>query len=307
MASQADERAVNLDHNLVLEQLRSIGIEAGDTVHVTADLLRAGIKCDQPSLLRTFWVKVLKEAVGSNGTIVVVAFTKTFFRFRKNSRLIFDRYSASTSGALSRAFLEDAESVRSSHPTNSIVAWGEHANWICSRHTPLSATYSFIGDLATLKGKHLMLGTLDKKNAPAGFHYAQESIGETRTTPGVGFFQVYFRTKDNGLSLFTRWDGGGCSGAGFKTLCYHIIDNSINFGPVGSSNSALISIERSIEVCKHLLLNNRRYLTCDDKECLTCRGRFKVSGLAVVLFYLKFCYKNFSKIKAKILSRAGEV
>lgn len=290
----------------ILNQLRELGISNGDTILITADLLSVGLVNRNRGILIDSWIDILMNLVGPDGTIVLTSYSKSFFRFAKNKNLCFSRTQRTTSGALSQILLDTDLAIRSTHPTNSIVAIGKHARYICEKHTRESLCYDYVETLIEFNGKHLMLGTLDRNNAPAGFHYAQQLIGETRTTPGFGLFQCYYFDESGAKRLFTKWDGGGCSGAGYKVIGHHLIGGDASIGVVGNSISAVFNIKRSIELCRQELVNNRRYMVCDDEMCLTCKGRYSTSGLNVIPFYLRYIFKKLPQIIKKIKKRRLE-
>ncbi len=284
-----------IDKDSILRDLKKIGISKGDHVLVTADLLNVGYFNKSRKQTLHDWLEILRESVGEAGTVVCVAYSKYFFRFKKNDEICFHRYAQVTSGSLSEAFLKCEDAKRSTHPTNSILAIGSLANYLCENHTEKSKSYSWTKDLALVGGKHLMLGTIDRKNAPAGFHFAQELIGETMRTPGVGFIQTYY-IKNGTKKTFTRWDAGGCSGSGYKMFDYLTLKNAVIFGTVGKSFSALIDINKSIDVAKDLLINNRPFMVCDNRLCLFCRGRWVTSKWSVIIFYFKFILNKSFKL-----------
>lgn len=272
----------------LVQELRMLGVQLGDTLFITADLMVANLHSKSRIETEKLWLESLIEVVGEDGTILAAAYTKSFSRFSKNHSLVFTSKSRCTSGALPSAMLKHRDCHRSTHPTNSIVAIGRHSRRLCEAHTEFNKSYDAIKILLDLNGKHLMIGTLDEKNAPLGFHYAQQEIGETLTCPGVGLRQTFFiNEKTNEKKIFTRWDIGGCSGAGYKTIGHHILKDAISFGKIGNALSALIDAKKSVQICKELLVKNRKSMICDDNTCLFCQGRWSVNGMRTIIFYAK--------------------
>lgn len=279
----------------LISQLRGLGICNGDTVFVNADLLRPGFFVRSRKETLAAWVRILREAVGEDGTIVAPAYTKTFFRFKKDESIVFTADEPSTAGALTAAMLMEPDVVRSTHPSNSNVALGKHAERICGSHTPESPCYGIFDEISKLGGKHLMLGTIDRKNAPVAFHYSQELLKETKFTPGVGLLQTYYIDQNGDRRLYTRWDGGGCSGVGYKLFGHLLLHEATRIGYVGNAQTALTDISKSVEIVRPLLAKERSRWVCDDRMCLTCQGRWSVNGIFVILFYFKFFLtKSFS-------------
>ena len=186
------------------------------------------------------WVEIFNNLVGKNGTIVIPAFTNSFFRYGKKKDIIFNLDSAPNGGALVRAFHKFGNPERSHHPTNSCFAIGPEAKFILNGHDANSSCYTPYGKVIRLNGKNLMLGTLDTCNAPMSFHYAQEVLGHTKKHPLSGLLQAYYIDKDGQKKLYTRYDIGGCTSGAFKSLSHHLIDKAMVIGKVGLSLSAVI-------------------------------------------------------------------
>ena len=271
----------------VLDQLVALGVRQGDVLFVTADLMQVGLFVKSRSETMRIWVDLLYQSVGAEGTIIVASYTPVFFRLKKDSRVVFGPQTASTSGALSNALLSDPRSKRSQHPTNSCVAIGRDAQEILCGHDQNSMSYSVLGEIAERGGKHLMLGTVDRMNAPLGFHYAQEILGITKTEPTVGMFQTYYHDASGQLQLFTKWDVGGCSRGGYKMLGALVLENAITLGQIGNAKTALIDVKKSTTIAQSALTSDRRAFICDDPWCTSCRGRWAVSGLATPYFFFK--------------------
>ena len=233
------------------------------------------------------WVELLTQAVGPEGTVIVAAYTPVFFRLKKNAGVVFSSQVVSTAGALSNALLRDPRAKRSQHPTNSCVAIGRDVEEILKGHDQNSLSYSVLGQIVQRGGKHLMLGTVDRMNAPLGLHYAQELLGITKTEPTVGMFQTYYHDATGRLQLFTKWDVGGCSRGGYKILGHLLLENAMTMGQVGNAKTALIDAEKSTKIAQAALTADRRAFLCDDPWCTSCRGRWSVSGLATPFFYFK--------------------
>jgi aminoglycoside 3-N-acetyltransferase len=270
----------------VLEELALLGVQRGDILFVTADLMRVGFFLKNRNETLTSWVRLLSQAVGENGTIVAAAYTPVFFRLKKKESVVFTRAAPTTAGALSAALLSDPRSMRSNHPTNSCVAIGRYAEEILQGHDQNSLCYSVLGKIVQRGGKHLMLGTIDNKNAPLGLHYAQERLGITRAEPTVGLFQTYYIDTSGQKKIFTKWDTGGCSRGGYKMFGKLLIENALKIGRVGNTQAALIDAEKSALIALAALNNDRRAFICDDKSCISCRGRWSVSGLATPFIYI---------------------
>ena len=283
----------------VFDQLVSLGVRQGDVLFVTADLMQVGLFFKSRSETMRAWVDLLSQAVGEQGTIIVAAYTPVFFRFKKDARVVFTPHSATTAGALSNALLRDERSVRSCHPTNSCVGIGRDAKEILKGHDQNSLCYSVLGEVVKRGGKHLMLGTVDRMNAPLGLHYAQELLGITKTEPTVGMFQSYYLDESGQQKLFTKWNVGGCSRGGFKLFGHLLVDDAISLGRVGQSQAALIDAKKSTTIAHNALAADRSAFVCENLTCVSCRGRWTVSGIKTPILYfqvlIRRLYRNFNK------------
>jgi aminoglycoside N3'-acetyltransferase len=244
-------------------------------------------------------VDLLTQAVGPEGTVIVAAYTPVFFRLKKDARVVFSSQVVSTAGALSNALLRDPRAKRSQHPTNSCVAIGRDAEEILRGHDQNSLSYSVLRQIVQRGGKHLMLGTVDRMNAPLGLHYAQELLGITKTEPTVGMFQSYYLDESGQQKLFTKWNVGGCSRGGFKLFGHLLVDDAISLGRVGQSQAALIDAKKSTIIAYSALVANPSAFVCENPTCVSCRGRWAVSGMKTPILYfqklIRRLFRNFNK------------
>lgn len=271
----------------ILSDLRALGIVEGDLLFVTANLGSVGYLAASRSQTMRDWVHLLSTAVGESGTVIVAAYTPSFFRFNKNAEIVFSRSAKSNAGPLANAFLNDAKSVRSDHPTNSYVGIGPLASSILRDADSAAMSYTPIGKMVSLGAKNLMLGTVDKDNAPMCFHYAQEELGITRTEPTAGWFQTYVDQGGGERALYTRRDVGGCSRGAHNLYGKLLATGAMRIGSVGASTSALIDGPRSLETIRRVLKTQREIVLCEDQWCTSCYGRWSNVGYRVFGFYAR--------------------
>lgn len=292
--------------SLVLE-LRGLGIDDGDILFLSADLMRVGyFNKNSENTLRD-WVGILLEVVGNEGTLIIPSNTNTFSRFNKNKDIVFTSDTPPNCGSLSMAFFRYAECLRSAHPTNSCLGIGPKARYILDGHDELSLSYSIYGRIIELGGKNLMLGTVeDRKNSPMPFHYCQELLGHTRKHPLVNLQQTYFIDSLKNRKLYTRKDVGGCTAGAINTFGEHIAKKAIKFGTVGKSLSAIVDTARSKELLMDIFKERPYLIKCSNKKCLSCYGRYIYNGSGVFKFYFmnfpRFIYKIMFRMKTKLSS-----
>jgi aminoglycoside 3-N-acetyltransferase len=262
-----------INADTIKTQLREIGIKQGDVVFLTADLMRVGLFVKDRTSTLSIWLEILKDVVGSTGTLVIPAYTSSFFRHRKDKDCIFHKHAESTSGALSKAFLDDPLIARSSHPTNSCLAVGPYADFILKEHDERSSSYLPYQRIIELGGKHLMLGCLaDRALSPMAVHAAQEYLGLTSQNWKHGLMQSYYRDEQGAIQIFTRKDYGGCTSFGFKVIGHHIINNAISIGKIGQGLSAYIDCQKSFQIFIDIYKKNPYQLKCENPKCADCWG-----------------------------------
>jgi aminoglycoside 3-N-acetyltransferase len=257
----------------IVLQLKNIGVKSGDVIFLAADLLRVGYFNKNREQTLVDWVDALKESVGNDGTLVIPAYTKTFFIWKKDAGIFFNEFSPTTSGSLSAAFQNYPSVKRSKHPTNSCFAIGNSAEYILDGHDEMATSYLPYSRIIELGGKNLMIGAFsDVRLAPMAMHFAQEYIGFSKRHWAAGLLQTYFIDQQGAIRLFTRHDVGGCTAGGYKVIGHHLIANAINFGKVGGASAALIDCSKSMEIFVNVLKNNPGLVRCDNQLCPDCYG-----------------------------------
>jgi aminoglycoside 3-N-acetyltransferase len=266
--------------------LGKIGIAEGDLLFVTANLGAIGYAAKNRSQTINDIVEVILHAVGESGTVVAASYTDSFFRLQPDKEVIFSHNSASNSGPLSNAFLQNPRSVRSMHPTNSYVGIGPLAEKILRDHDSADMSYTPIGKMVSLGAKNLMLGTIDKTNAPMCFHYAQEQLGITRRSPYAGWFQTYHKREDDSIVIFTRNDAGGCSRGAHNLYGKLLTAGAMRMGYVGKANCALIDGQSSLKIIRDAIKLQSKISSCEDKLCTSCYGNFSTVGFSAIGFWI---------------------
>ena len=179
------------DKELIINDFRRLGILKGDFLFITADLLRVGYFNESKSQTEKDWVQILFDVVGDEGDVIVACYNKTFFKFKKNNNLIFNKNIESSSGALSNILLKSNKCFRSNHPTNSYIGFGKRALNVLKDHDKTKGSYQVVEDILQFKPKNLMIGTIDKQSAPMAFHQVQHNLGYNYKHPFCGLKQIY--------------------------------------------------------------------------------------------------------------------
>ena len=260
------------DKELIINDFRRLGILKGDFLFITADLLRVGYFNESKSQTEKDWVQILFDVVGDEGDVIVACYNKTFFKFKKNNNLIFNKNIESSSGALSNILLKSNKCFRSNHPTNSYIGFGKRALNILKDHDKTKGSYQVVEDILQFKPKNLMIGTIDKQNAPMAFHQVQHNLGYNYKHPFCGLKQIY-TIEDGTKKIFTRKDIGGCSGASHKLLPEVINLSLSTVGLIGRAKTLVIDGAQAHKMFYKILKKKVDLVQCDDKSCIGCYGR----------------------------------
>jgi aminoglycoside 3-N-acetyltransferase len=279
--------------NSLGRQLSELGVQSGDLLFIAADLMKLGyFKKNRKQTLDDI-VDMLFSLIGDDGTIVIPSYTEYFTRFRKQPDIIFNQNVDSTSGSLSNHLLKHPRALRSSHPTNSVIAIGRYAEYIVENHDEHSSSYSPILKVIELGGKNLMLGCFnDFRLAPMALHAAQEKLGYTSKHWMSGNVQTYFYNRNGEKKLFTRYDIGGCASGAYKLLGHHFKNGAIDILKTGNSNSALIDTKKSYELIFKILQKHPEIIRCDDSRCHDCYGSSVYNPKGFILHWIAFFIKK---------------
>jgi aminopeptidase-like protein/aminoglycoside N3'-acetyltransferase len=188
----------------VRKALGELGIMPGDTVfvHVSAEALGRPAKASSPDEVAQLWLESLREAVGSEGTLLVPTYT---FSFCKGE--VFDVAGTPTAGgpwSRSTGFLEAFRTqpgvVRSRDPIHSVAGIGPRAAELLRDVAPTCFGQGSVHDrLLAAGGKILLVGAPLEE---ATFrHYVEEVVG----IPGR--FKKLFtgRIRDGGVERKQGW------------------------------------------------------------------------------------------------------
>ena len=288
----------------ILEQLKNLGINNGDTIFVAADLMRVGYFNSSIDQTLLDWVEIFDELLGDKGTIVVPTYSPSYIRLIKKYDFIFTKESASNSGSLAKAYLNFAPgALRGDHPTNSCTSKGFYAEDISKVDGPSFKKYSPYAKVIELGGKNLMLGIVDQRNCPFTYHHVQENLGHTRTHPYSGMLETSYINELGVKTRFIVNEVGGCTAGVHKTWGYHLDKGAVKFGQVGKSLSALVDSKKSVEIITKVMTENPHFIKCDDRTCTSCYGRFRYNGFGVIFFYFQSIPNLFKKLRNRLFSR----
>jgi aminoglycoside 3-N-acetyltransferase len=266
------------------QDLEQLGLQRGDLALVRADVGEIGrVKGGTGESL----IGALRDAVGPEGTLVALAFTKTTFLGRLRDSDVFDEKTPPTTGALARLFLEQPDAVRSRHPTNSFVALGARAAEVMAGHDERASSFAPMGKLVEHSGKQVLVGCTRSSPGFTTVHWAQHVLGLDRRSILRGWFGARYE-KDGAVHTFRREDIGGCSLGFHKLYAEYEKAGLLRRGLVGKAESMLISAPAAYALEHRILSKDPRAVLCDDPLCAFCRGSWLYNKREMLAFYPRF-------------------
>lgn len=176
-ALEADREAGRvLTQSQLVDEIRSLGIVAGDTVLVHSSMSRIGYLEHGPD---TF-IDAFLEVLGPQGNLLMPSSPNPELQaiyIRKNK--VFDvRDTPSMMGKITEVFRKRPNVMRSAHPTEPVCAFGPDAAWLTEGHlgeeTPYTARSPFCR-LYEKQGKILYIG-VTLINAGTNLHTLEDAV-----------------------------------------------------------------------------------------------------------------------------------
>lgn len=268
--------------NSLVDDLGRLGIAKGDVVLVRASLKKIGIPGER---IGETLVNTLLNAVGDEGTIVGLTFTRNFFLPRIDKKYIFNAQTPSTSGGFTGAMLAHPKAVRSMHPTNSYVAIGRDAHAILDHQDESSTCFSPIEKIVDMDGKMILIGCVFNSPGFTTVHLAQEKLGLSSRSILKGLIGVYYQ-KDSQIKLFKKRDFGGCSDGFYKLYSHYVRNEKLICGEIGNAYSIGIKAKDAYTIDYNVIKNDNKYPLCDNPRCFSCRGTWWYNKSDMVKYYL---------------------
>jgi aminoglycoside 3-N-acetyltransferase len=251
----------------IVSDLRSFGIQEGDHVGASLSFKSIGRVHSGPE----GFIDALIEAVGSGGTIMMPTYTSFYplpdVRSGKIDYIFDHRTTKATTGLIPEMLRNRDASIRSMHPTNSITAIGEAAEYLTEGHDEEATAYLPYSRLAGIDGKILCMGVGD--NLIAVRHEAQYLAGLLNVIPFK--LGVNYRDGDGSIKTFIRRDRGGCMKRLPEFVPKLMEMGIIKEGRVGKARSLLMPAKEGLEAMTAMLKEDPTLNLCDEISCLWCR------------------------------------
>lgn len=272
------DNPLSVNKAMIVEALKKLGIQEGDVLLVHSGLSYLGhIEGGADTVL-----DALTEAVGSEGTILLPAFTRPYIGFEgyvNRSRVyrpfapeFFDRINT---GAVPRALLYRPGSKRSAHATHSWCGVGKMADYCLSAHGLLDGPVSENSPLAKaweLGGKVLFFGNdihsntflhylEDKTNAP----YLANATVKIKDADGTLHTEVIRNhlPGDRSFYGYTPREGKFYRNALKKGL-------EIKVEELGMGRLQLMDLKQLHDIGMELFKEDPLATLCDNPDCKFC-------------------------------------
>jgi aminoglycoside N3'-acetyltransferase len=263
----------------LVRDLRAIGVEEGDCLALGVSLRSIGWVEGGPETV----VEALLESVGPEGTIMVPSFTRVFptplagnrrgkgLRQRWDGLIpweyVFDpQTTPPLTGAIPTAMWRRADSVRSRHPQNSVVAIGRLARFLTEDHDENAAPYLPYSRLGEARGKGLFIGLGGRLVALR--HQAQFEAGLMDILPARA--GVRYRRADGSIQIYKR-RGYACVSVLHRLNPWLEDLGLLRKGRVGEADSIIADAHGTIEELARMLRQDPALNLCSDYRCLFCR------------------------------------
>ena len=254
---------------MLAHDFSKIGVQNGDTVLIRASLGAIG---RMEKKANTF-IDALYETVGSEGTIVSLAFTSGSWIRKPKVEDAFRPDKKSYAGALPNALLKYPNKFRSEHPMCSYVAIGKNAPFVTSGHDCKSTAYEPVRKVIELNGKCMLVGCVNSSPGFTTTHLAEADLGYLDSLPLMPWLNKTYYADENGkLKIFSRKDPGLCSQSFYKFYSLYVKEGILKTGHIGNAYSILSNAKKAYDIDFNQLKQNKLFNICENKHCFMCNA-----------------------------------
>lgn len=296
----------------LVEDLKSIGIKAGDMLLVKASYRSVGKVEGGPKTL----VDAILDVVGSEGTVVTVAFAPrvvSWKRYFVKNKYTYTKKSPTYTGAFNTAFIKYPNALRSENPLQPYAAIGKYAKELIDNYKIDSPPYELLKIMSEkYHAKNLQIGgnVIGVGTTHISLRDAMRENGYYQRLPKGGIYYML----DNGKRKWMESNESIFCAVGHRNLYpYYISEGGILAqGKIGNADSLVSDMYTTLQIERKLFNENIGIILCNDPLCLKCRLSFpfsngkyidmirnilKVKGVKIKLVYFEslFKYIFFSK------------
>lgn len=238
----------------IISGLQCLGLKQGDLLLVHSALSSFGRLEGGAETLIT----AIQELLTPAGLLMMPAFTYGRQPFRIQT-------TPSLTGRVSEVFRTFPKVLRSEHPTHSVVAWGDRADWIVGGHKVESAfsVNSPLHRLSESGGKILLVGV---------GHVANSILHVSQEIAGVAYLDrpkiVQVVESDGSLSTM-KVRRAGCS-VGFDKIGADLEQGEVRKTIIGNSLLQCFIAREVVDIAVELQRINQEVLLCDRQDCYAC-------------------------------------
>ncbi len=255
-------------------RIRELGIEKGDLLMVHSALAALGPSAVTPTDIND----ILLEAVGSEGTLMMPAFTGPYIyfegaTFRDGGYRPAEKNMRANTGSLVNQLMTRPECVRDRHTTHALAGIGKDAAELLAKQGPFdppTGLNSAWHEFAPRKGKILFVGSGVACNTY--LHYLETCLDLWY----LGCAVIRYRNEKGYLqSALIEQHLGGCRDF-YKGLKCKFNDRAIAKGleikyvSLGYAGLHLIDAEQLYKIGSELLKEDPALLLCDSEKCPFC-------------------------------------
>lgn len=255
--------------NMIIKDLRAIGIESGDSVIVHSSLRKLGWVVGREITV----IDALLDTLTPDGTLIMPAFSyiggnperwkyppvpSDWWSVIKTETPIFrpDVFPVTGVGRIPAAFPSYPSVSRSGHPQVSFTAWGKHAKLVtcCQRLEDSFGKDSPLEKLYNLEGKVLLLGV--GHDANTSFHYA-EVIANNPKQPKEKCGATVLVDYE---SVWKEWFERDYMSDDFPEIG-KAYESSISYHPnvIGQAESRLFQMKEMVDFAARWMKSNRSF------------------------------------------------
>ena len=252
----------------IADALKSVGLQAGDSVMVHTSLGKIGYVCGGAQAV----IEALIETVGEDGTIMMP--TQSWKNLDPETGVHWDADEAdwdrirenwpaynkaitptNTMGAVAEMFRSWPGAVRSDHPARSVAAWGKNADYLIKNHdlSDIFGDASPVGKLYQLDGKVLLIGVDYDKNT--SLHLADVRA----EYPGKHTCIEHSAVMENGKRVWKAYETLFVDGEDFKDIgAAFEAAHSVNTAVIGRTKLKLMKQRELVDFAVEWIEKNRK-------------------------------------------------
>lgn len=162
-------------YNELVEAYRRLDVKLGDILYVTGNLGILGklAEVSKKSEILQRHFEALMEVIGNEGTLLMPTFT---FRLCNTDHPFSLKESKCETGVFPDFLRKQSDTYRSLHPFSSFVAFGKHANFLCTNNSAFAyGPYSPFARLLQFEGKNISIGMPPEKTCSM-VHHAEQTM-----------------------------------------------------------------------------------------------------------------------------------